>query len=507
MISSLTLSACGVTGNQSQADTAVKSEQNTDESAGGKSAEAQKETTNSTENAESASPDATDKAGLAATGSGDIAAASAGSTETAAASAGTAEKAKAGDTAAAPAGSTEAAASVATGDTAAASAETGDTVSAETAAEIPAEIETSIDNIDKYGDIILKISTADMQALGYEIADIITVKINDFQTTMPIGSKYSDVYIGAPICCFHLLNPQKKPVTLAISSGSLGKEAGLGEYRKSDDDSGDKWIYPDGLEMPVTVHISMFEKQGYAEQFELYHVEERTNNREDYADLSDAEYANFRVVDTGGMGKNALFRSSTPVSPQLNRNREADQALLDSGIRAIVNTSDSKDDMLQYEGYDQTNYSKCNILNIGMGVDFDSEDCRSKFAEGFRFMASNDGPYLIHCIEGMVRTGYMIAILESLMGASADEIDKDYALSYHNFFGVEPGSEKFKHIAAQNIDKILANTFGIDSIHDDSADLQACAKTYLTGLGLTEEEIDDLVENLSKDYEGMPEGE
>ena len=55
-----------------------------------------------------------------------------------------------------------------------------------------------------------------------------------------------------------------------------------------------------------------------------------------------------------------------------------------------------------------------------------SDQNRTGFAEGLRFFIANDGPYLIHCNEGQDRTGFSVAILECLMGASEEEVVADY---------------------------------------------------------------------------------
>ena len=86
------------------------------------------------------------------------------------------------------------------------------------------------------------------------------------------------------------------------------------------------------------------------------------------------------------------------------------------------------------------------------------------------------------------------------MGTDADEIVKDYMLTYYNFYGIEPGTEQYRQIAERNIEATLANTFGIQSVNDESIDLQACAEDYLKNIGLNAEEITALKGSLSKEY-------
>lgn len=263
-------------------------------------------------------------------------------------------------------------------------------------------------------------------------------------------------------------------------------------------------VYFDGFDASTSVVISMAEKQGFADEYTMHHLgTARTNNREDYADLSDEEYANFRAVETSGMGTNTLFRSSSPINPALNRNEEADQALLNSLVRTVMNMADTEETMKKFADYNLTNYSSCDVIALNMGMDFFSEEFQEKLAEGFRYMASHDGPYLIHCVEGKDRTGFAAAVLECLMGATADEVVGDYMLTYFNFYGIEPGTEQYEQIAAGNIEATLSRAFGIGSIREDGIDLSVCAGNWLESLGMSREEISALKEKLTVDYGGL----
>lgn len=367
------------------------------------------------------------------------------------------------------------------------------------------DIESGIAEINKHGNIVLTISPESMIELGYEPADIISVKIGDAETEMPIGTNYSDVDIGNPICCFKSSDTKGiNVVVLAINTGDFATTMGIAERRDCEEEPGYKWVYADGLEEPVTVRISMAEKQGYANEYLLHRISgTRTNNREDYAQLSDAEYANFRAVETGGMGKGTLLRSSSPIDPVINRSKEADEALLRAAGRTVMNMADSEEEMKKYPDFSLSYYAGCDVIALSMGMDCFSADFEEELAEGFRFLASHDGPYLIHCREGKERTGFAAGILECLMGADADEVVKDYMLTYYNYYGVEPGTEEYERIAGSNIETSLAKAFGIESVRADGADLQSCAETYLERIGMSRDEIDMLKSKLGEDCGGL----
>ncbi len=342
------------------------------------------------------------------------------------------------------------------------------------------EIEAGIYEINKYGNIILDISGESMLALGYEPADLILVQIGDAELIMPLGTSYSDADSGDPICCLRQSRTGSvTAVILSVNSGNLAKLMGVA------DDT-------------PTVRISMAEKEGYADEYRMHSLGGvRTNNRGDYAQLSDEEYANFRAVATTGMGTGTLFRSSSPINPALNRNEEADEALFNALVRSVVNMADSEEEMIGYADYCLTHYSECEILALGMNMDIQSDEFRDSLCRAFRFIASQDGPYLIHCKEGKDRTGFGAAVLECFMGAGADEVTEDYMLSYFNFYGIGPESGQYESIADSNIRSVLSRAFGIVSPEEE--DLQACAEKYLKELGMTGAEIEALRENLSKD--------
>ena len=227
---------------------------------------------------------------------------------------------------------------------------------------------------------------------------------------------------------------------------------------------------------------------------------ERTYVREDYPHLTDAQYANFRNVATPGMGRNALFRSSSPINTKLGRNREADAATCAAGIHTVMNLADSEKKMRKRDGYAGSYYSTLDVIPLNLKVDFFSRDFRNGLAKGFRFIASHEGPYLVHCNEGKERAGFACALLECLMGATADEVVADYMVSFYNYYGVEPGSDQYNAIAKDTVIRYLSAAFHIKGNTTASIDLAACAEEYLRDIGMTDEEIQALKARLERDY-------
>ena len=217
------------------------------------------------------------------------------------------------------------------------------------------------------------------------------------------------------------------------------------------------------------------------------HQLKRSENRADYPGLTDAEFANFRMIRMGNIPAGRLYRSSSPVNPEIGRNAYADDAAAEAGIKTFINLTDSEGVMRDYPGFDKTYYSRQNIVDLNLSMDFSSGDFKAGLANGFRFIIANEGPYLVHCTEGKDRAGYVSAILECLMGATEEEVVADYMTTYRNYYNVKAGTDQYRMIADSNIRNSLCAAFGLSSLQ--GADMQACAETYLRGIGLSQEDI------------------
>ena len=367
-------------------------------------------------------------------------------------------------------------------------------------AEVPG-IEAGISGIQKYGNIVLDISGNALLEQGYAYGDLITVTIAGQALEMPVGSNYSDVDNGSMICrVIEAETAEDSAVILAINMGDLATTLGIATKTAIEADPGFQWDYNEGYDETLTISIEMKEAGGYADEY-MIHQLARSNERADYPDLTDEQYANFRNIATTGMGAYVLYRSASPVNPEINRNAEADAAVNAAGIRTVMNLADSEETMKSYEDFANTYYSQLDVIPLNLGVDFSAEDFRAGLAEGFRFLASHEGPYLVHCTEGKDRAGFTCAILECLMGASADEVIADYMVTYFNYYGVVEGTEQYDAIVRSNIAKSLATAFEVDDITADGVDLAACAETYLLGCGMAQDEIDALKVNLGTSIE------
>ena len=366
--------------------------------------------------------------------------------------------------------------------------------SAENQAEPANEI--TVADIQKYGNLVLSVSGTELLAQGFTYGDIVTVTVNGQAYEMPVGSNFADVDQGSMICRVVIKeDPQEDYVILAINMGDLATTAGIAAKETTEEAPGFIWHYNEGVQEPVTVTIEMKEQGGYYDQWTIRQLV-RSEKREDYPALTDEEFANFRMIRTGKMAPGKLYRSSSPVNPEIGRNTYADAAAKVAGVKTFINLADNEEAMRLYEGFSQSYYSEQKIIALNLGVDFSADSFKEGLADGLRFMAANEAPYLVHCTEGKDRAGFVSALLECLMGATKEEVVTDYMITFHNYYGVEPGTEQYDIIARSNILKSLSTAFGLETL--EGADLQESAEAYLQGIGLTQEEITALQKALGE---------
>lgn len=336
--------------------------------------------------------------------------------------------------------------------------------------------------VQKYGNLTLDIEPSAFYEAGYELGDVLEITVGENVLELPFVTSYSDVDTGSLLVRD---DKEKDIVVVAINMGNFSTTY--------------------GVEATDNVSFSLVEKEGYLSEYLLRQLT-RTYVREDYA--SDSIYANFRSIATEGINPGLIYRSSSPINKEMNRDAYADALAEAVGIETVVNLADSTVEVEEFMAEDgfQSEYYKSlyedgKVIVLDMGVDVAGEEFGTKLVEGFKYISQNEGPYLIHCTEGKDRAGFASGLLEALMGASLDEIVADYMTTYENYYGVEMGSEQYNAIAESNIITSMTMVVaGLEKGSDLSAiDLADAAEDYLKDNGMTSGEISALKDNLSGD--------
>ena len=349
----------------------------------------------------------------------------------------------------------------------------------------------------KYGNVYCDCEADKFVAEGFGWGDMVNVSFLGQTITVPVVPTYSYVDSGEPAVIMGQ-GEDGMPggyLSFAVNMGNFAETYNIAA--KKTDEQKNWWFEPfGGVTFPIDITIEMGEKGGYMNEYILRDLT-RTNVREDYSHLTDEQFANFRVFSVTGIGEGMLYRSSSPINPELARNTYADKAMANAGVKTVINLADGEEEAKAYEGYSDSYYSKQNVIFLNLGVDFAAEDFQSGLLRGLRHMAENEGPYLVHCTEGKDRAGFVSALLSCFMGVPYEDVIKDYMVTYYNYYGVEEGSDKYNAIAESNIIKSLKLAFDTDDIA--TADLKAEAEEYMLAIGVTEEEIIKLRDNLSKE--------
>ncbi|MBQ2753598.1 MAG: tyrosine-protein phosphatase [Firmicutes bacterium] len=349
----------------------------------------------------------------------------------------------------------------------------------------------------KYGNVYCDCEADDFVAEGFGWGDMVNVSFLGQTITVPVIPTYSYVDSGEAAVIMGKGEDGMPDgyVSFAVNMGNFAQAYNIAA--KKTDEQKNWWFEPfEGVTFPVDISIEMNEKGGYMAEYILRDLI-RTNERDDYAHLTDEQFSNFRAFSAAGIGEGMLYRSSSPINPELARNTYADKAMENAGVKTVINLADGEDEAKVYEGYSDSYYSKQNVIFLNLGVDFAAEDFQSGLMRGLRHMAENEGPYLVHCTEGKDRAGFVSALLSCFMGVPYGDVIKDYMVTYYNYYGVVEGSDKYNAIAESNIIKSLRLAFGVEDL--EAADLKAEAEEYMLAIGVTEEEISKLRDNLSKD--------
>jgi protein tyrosine/serine phosphatase len=211
----------------------------------------------------------------------------------------------------------------------------------------------------------------------------------------------------------------------------------------------------------------------------------------------DAQTVNFREIRMGSIAPGLLYRSSHPIKDD---QQEKAVSLLASKARiaAVLNLSDTNSEIaakaLFAPWYNEL-LKNNRVIALGMGLNLTSDNFKKKLKKGLQYIINTEGPWLIHCDAGVIRTGFVCMVLEAFMGAALDEIIKDSILSFNSIFN--PAIYRtVNETDSQMVIRLLSAMSYSQAINDQN--LRQIAETYLRNkIGLSAEELELLREKLA----------
>ncbi|MCF0138407.1 MAG: tyrosine-protein phosphatase [Oscillospiraceae bacterium] len=335
----------------------------------------------------------------------------------------------------------------------------------------------------KYDHVFLKISIDDFIAAGFNYGDSCDVAFSNGMTLEDIPF-YSGYYVrsGEPLVVGY---PGYEYIAVTRNNLGLWTEAGLTE--------GDSAV------------VTLREAGKYLNQQEAL-SQSYSNDRADYED--DIQFANFRELSGGELRESFLYRGASPVDNQKNRAATVNSLVEAEGIRFILDLADSEEEFLSHREredfesfYAAGLYDAGSVALLSMSSAYSTDAFRQKLASGLKMMLTAEGPVYIHCLEGKDRTGFVCFLLESLAGASYDEMLRDYMKTYDNYYGItrESDPDKYDAIAFLYFDAFAACLHGTEDKDElVSADYTQDAEAYLLGAGMTADEITALRRMITK---------
>ncbi len=335
---------------------------------------------------------------------------------------------------------------------------------------------------EEFGAIYIDLSIDEFNALGFSFGDSVDIAF-DNGTNLNDIPYYSGYYgpLGGLLICSYPGNPHP----------AIARNYGDSTWEEFD------------LKDTSTVTITLSSKGKYLDTQELFNLK-YSDHRNDYG--ADEEFSNFREISGGQLKSGHFFRSASPCDNRHGRAGYADKLARDHNIQFVLNLAETPDKYSEYAASDDYDfpyydglYKDGRVLLLALNANYRSDEFAAKTSNAFLEMTKQDGPVLIHCLEGKDRTGSVCALLLALAGASADEIVQDYMITYTNYYGITKEGDPKKYEAIEDIMKsFLTYICSADEDADISTlDLRAWAENYLKKGGLSEDEITAIEEYIT----------
>ncbi len=349
---------------------------------------------------------------------------------------------------------------------------------------------------ERYDAAVTDLTSDDFAAAGFAFGDSCDITFSNGYTLTDVPY-FSGYYVkkGEPVIVAY---PKDPFVNIANNNSQLWSISGLA----------------DGDGVTITLNTAGKYRATYDALAQTYSVE-----RSDYA--TDEQFSNFRALSGGNLKENFLYRGASPVDNSRNRASITDSLLKKYGIVDVLDLADTETNMEAYfatsdfaSDYTRGLYEQGSDVVLGMASDYDADAYKTGVAKGMRHLMSAGGPAYIHCLEGKDRTGFVCMLLEALAGASYDEMCADYMATYANYYGItaDETPDRYNAVVSLYFDDFMGYLYNLapdNAASASNADVSAdqlkgfdgyalAAKQYLENCGMTEDEIAQLADLITK---------
>ena len=334
-----------------------------------------------------------------------------------------------------------------------------------------------ITSYNEFGAAMLSFTETDMTNAGFTLGDVISITVDGKEIVMP----YYDGYYtrnGEYLCVAYPTYP-----SICFTANNVGLPEEL-----------------TGLEGHA-VTVRMKEKGGCIDVQQALSMK-YTNEREDYALISDAAFANARGVSAGKMASGILYRSSSPFSNEINRAKYVSEYLEQAKVMTVLNLTDTEEKMAAYDmpAYSRSLWEGGQVILCPLKADPTADDYNQRLVAALKELPSRPAPYVVHCTEGKDRTGYVCALLEGLCGATYEEIVADYLITYDNYYQITPVKDPAlcNTLVSLRLNTCLMYYAGVtDEAQLPEVDYAKAFASYLLSHGMSQQQLDALVQALT----------
>ena len=338
-------------------------------------------------------------------------------------------------------------------------------------------LEGKIVSYNEFGAAMLDYTETDMTKAGFTLGDVVSITVDGKEIVMP----YYDGYYtrnGEYLCVAYPTYP-----SICFTANNVGLPEEL-----------------TGLEGHA-VTVRMKEKGGCIDVQQALSMK-YTNDREDYALISDAAFANARGVSAGKMASGILYRSSSPFSNEINRAKYVSEYLEQAKVMTVLNLTDTAEKMAAYDmpAYSRSLWEGGQVILCPLKADPTADDYNQRLVAALKELPSRPAPYVVHCTEGKDRTGYVCALLEGLCGATYEEIVADYLITYDNYYQITPVKDPAlcNTLVSLRLNTCLMYYAGVtDEAQLPEVDYAKAFASYLLSHGMSQQQLDALVQALT----------
>ena len=345
----------------------------------------------------------------------------------------------------------------------------------------PALKDCGIIHEPEFGGVYIKNTIEEFNALGFVYGDSVDISFSNGYTITDIP--YYNGYYTANGELLLVAYPGYDYIKAAVNNG---------------DDLWDAALLEEGMTATVTRNAAG-RYLSIQKARDIHYTDDRSKFK------SDEVFANFRSIRAGSLLPDTVYRSASPCDNQHKRATYVDALISDAGIGFILNLADSDEKIRKYMcaedfacPYFAELYESGNVTPIALNMNYGSDEFRVKVAAGLAAMAEHEGPYLIHCTEGKDRTGFVCMLVGALAGASWDELERDYMITYENYYGITKQDDRERYdVIVENVFVPMVQSMAGDETADvKKADLRILAEEYLTAAGMDLQTLTKLKERI-----------